>query len=308
MRIARPILALAWCCILAGAVAAPQTDEERQRIVESLRWRTEGIIPLEGGAATIRLHGGYRYLDSADASKVLTDLWGNPRQETLGMIFPPEDPGATGIWGVIVEGFEQEGYVKDEDADRLDPAGLLRQLQESQRAANEERKRQGYPELEVVGWAVPPRYDKQAKKLFWALDIRRVGSERHSVNYYVRILGRRGFLVLNALGGIEQVRQIEAATPQVLGMIEFSEGHRYADFDPKSDKVATYGIAGLILGAVGFKVAAKLGLLAILAKKFGVVLLLLKKFWIVAVLAIVALFRKLKGAVAPKREPTARDL
>ncbi len=287
--------------LTTAAFAAPKSEAEAQKIVESLKWRTEGTIPLEGDTATIHLQSGYRYLDSADATKVLSDLWGNPRQETLGMIFPPGETDSS--WSVIVEGFEKEGYVKDDDAGKLDAAKILKDIQESQKEANAERRDQSLSELEIVGWAVPPRYDKEAKKLFWALDIKRVGSDHHSVNYYIRVLGRRGYLVLNALGGLDQIPKIEAATPQVLSLVEFNQGHRYADFDPKTDKVATYGLAGLILGAVGLKTAAKLGLFALFAKKFGVVLLALKKLWIFIIAGIAALVKKMRAFFARKSEP-----
>ena len=145
---------------------------------------------------------------------------------------------------------------------KTDATKLLKQLQEGQAEANKERRDKGYAELEIVGWAVAPHYDKEAKKLYWAIDIKRVGGTQHSVNYYTRILGRRGYLVINTLGNLEQVKEIEAATPDVLKMIEFKEGHRYTDFNPKTDKVAAYGLAGLILGAVGLKLAAKVGLFA----------------------------------------------
>ena len=299
-----PLLPLlfVWLGLAAVGHSAPKTDEERQQIVESLKWRSEGSIPLEQDVATIQLQSGFRYLDSTDASKVLTDLWGNPKRPTLGMLFPAENPHSESVWGVIVEGFEKEGYVKDEDADKLDAAKMLKDIQEGQQAANEQRKQQGYAELEVVGWAMPPRYDKVAKKLTWALDIKALGSDRHSVNYYIRILGRRGYLVLNALGGLDQVQEIEAATPQVLAMIEFNAGHRYADFDEKKgDKVATYGIAGLILGAVGLKVAAKLGLIALFAKKFGFILLFLKKFVVVIVAVFAAGFSRIKSFFSGKK-------
>ncbi len=290
------LLSLVWFSLVTAGFSAAKTDEERQKIFESLKWRTEGSIPLEQDVATIKLQSGFRYLDSADATKVLSDLWGNPRQQTLGMIFPPESAESDSFWGVIVEGFEMEGYVKDEDADKLDAAKMLKEIQDGQKEANVQRKQQGYSELEIVGWAMPPIYDREAKKLTWALDIKRVGGDRHSVNYYIRILGRRGYLVLNALGGLDQVKEIEAATPQVLAMVEFNEGHRYADFDEKKgDKVATYGIAGLILGAVGLKALAKVGLLALFAKKFGFILLFLKKFAIVIVAAGAVLFSKIKS-------------
>ncbi len=309
MKVNTLISCLAWLSLATAGFSAAKTDEERQQIFESLKWITEGTIPLEQDVATIKLQSGFRYLDSTDASKVLSDLWGNPRHQTLGMIFPPENAESGSIWGVIVEGFEMEGYVKDEDADKLDAGKMLQEIQDGQKEANVERKKQGYAELEIVGWAMPPIYDKEAKKLTWALDIKRIGSDRHSVNYYIRILGRRGYLVLNALGSMDQVKEIEAATPQVLAMVEFNEGHRYADFDEKKgDKVATYGIAGLILGAVGLKALAKVGLLALFAKKFGFVLLFLKKFAFVIIAVGAVLFSKIKSFISGRRanEESAR--
>ena len=43
---------------------------------------------------------------------------------------------------------------------------------------------------------------------------------------------------------------IEAKAPTILGMVDFTDGNRYADFKPGTDKVAAYGIAGLIAGGV----------------------------------------------------------
>jgi uncharacterized membrane-anchored protein len=285
-------LAFATCPVFPQTPEKKELPPEVQKILSSLKWQT-GSMPIGGDRATLKLGNGFRYLDSKDAAQVLTGLWNNPgQQKTLGMIFPNEAGPLEADWAAVIEGFEEEGFVKDADADKLDPDKLLKDMQESQAAANKERASEGYPALEIVGWAVKPRYDKEARKLFWAIDIKRVGQDRHSVNYFIRILGRRGYLVVNLLGGREQLPQIEAATPQVLSMIEFNEGHRYADFDAKTDKVATYGIAGLIAGAVGLKVAAKLGLFALFAKKFGFVLLFLKKGWIFLVAGIAALWKK----------------
>ena len=78
---------------------------------------------------------------------------------------------------------------------------------------------------------------------------------------------------MNFIAGMDQLDNVEAAVPDVLGMVNFTEDNRYSDFDPKIDTVAAVGIGGLIAG----KVMAKTGLLAmgvVLLKKFGVVLLL----------------------------------
>jgi uncharacterized membrane-anchored protein len=55
----------------------------------------------------------------------------------------------------------------------------------------------------------------------------------------------------------------------------FPMGSRYGDFQA-GDKVAEYGIAGLVASVLGAKVAAKLGLfalIAVFAKKIGVFVL-----------------------------------
>ncbi|HEY1490071.1 MAG TPA: DUF2167 domain-containing protein, partial [Verrucomicrobiae bacterium] len=82
----------------------------------------------------------------------------------------------------------------------------------------------------------------------------------------------------------------------ILGMVDFKEGSRYADFDPKVDKVAKYGIATLVAGGA-LAAAAKLGLL----KGLWVFILAAKKFVILAIVAIAAFFKKLfkRGGDSP---------
>jgi len=299
MKTALLILSLGWLGLSITGFSQEQPKDQAaalQKLVDSLQWK-EGSIPIEGGLANLVLQGGYRYLDPSDTNKILSDLWGNPPgQKTWGMFFPANtDVRSDSAWGVVVEGFEADGYVKDEDADKMDAAKLLKDMQDAQEESNEERVKAGYHALELVGWAMPPHYDKEAKKLYWATDIKAKGGNGHSVNYYVRILGRKGYLVLNAIGGLEQLPEMQSATPQILSMVEFTDGNRYTDFNPKTDKVATYGLVGLIAGAAGLKIAAKVGLLALFAKKFGFIALALKKLWFVIAAGVVGLWKKITG-------------
>jgi uncharacterized membrane-anchored protein len=77
---------------------------------------------------------------------------------------------------------------------------------------------------------------------------------------------------------MDQLEQVKAAAPDVLKMVSFTEGNRYADFQPGLDTVAAVGIGGLIAG----KVAAKTGLLVLLLAflKKGFVLVLLPVAWV----------------------------
>ncbi len=158
-------------------------------------------------------------------------------------------------------------------------------MKESVGEASKERVKQGYSSIELVGWASPPHYDQAAHKLYWAKEIKFGDSPEHTLNYNLRLLGRRGVLVLNAVAAMSDLKKVEAATPAILGMVNFQEGHRYADFAPSSDKVATYGIAALVAGGI----AAKAGFFKLL----WVGILAFKKLIIIAVVAGVAFIKKL---------------
>src|SRR5690606_35640129 len=136
------------------------------------------------------------------------------------------------------------------------------------------------------GWAAPPRYDAAAKKLYWAKEIKFGDSTEHTLNYNIRLLGRRGVLVLNVVAGMNQLKIVEATTPEILAAVNFQEGHRYADFREGTDKVATYGLAALVAGGVAAKAGFFKGLLvaALAMKKFLIIGLIalaagVKKFW-----------------------------
>lgn len=177
---------------------------------------------------------------------------------------------------------------KDKDAEKIDYADLLKQMQKDTREANKEREKQGYSSVELIGWAAPPHYDQAVHKLYWAKQLKFGGGNEDTLNYNIRILGRRGVLVLNAVSAMSQLPEIERSAPQILAAIDFNPGNRYADFsEAAGDKVASYGIAALVAGGV----AAKLGLF----KGLWIFLLGAKKFVIIGVIALGALLRKLFG-------------
>ncbi len=120
--------------------------------------------------------------------------------------------------------------------------------------------------------------------LHWAKEYES-DDEVNTLNYDIRILGRKGFISLNAISDMDYIDDVEEHIDEIITSVNFTTGNTYADFNPKIDKVAAYGIGGLIAG----KVLAKAGILA----KLGVVL---AKFWkIIAVgfIALTAGFRKI---------------
>lgn len=282
-----PIL-LALLGMAAGAAAAQPSPPERidaEEFEAKLQYQ-QGKIELKGGLATLNLGPKFRYLDPAQTDRVL-QAWGNPPDsQTLGMILPAGQPAlGEETWAVILQ-YEEDGYVSDEGAEEIDYAKLLKEMKEGVASDNKERAKEGYEAIELIGWAEPPHYDKTAHKLYWAKDLK-FGSEDHTLNYNIRVLGRRGVLVLNAVSSLEQLPEIRSGVQALLPAVEFNEGHRYADFIPGKDKVAEYGIAALVAGSI----AAKTGLFkALLAG-----ILAFKKLILVGLVAAGAFFRKMFG-------------
>ena len=266
----------------------PKNQEEAQALVAKLRFQ-QGEVVLKDGLATLKVPDGVQFLNGRDAHTVLVTLWGNPPMpDPLGLLMPVDTgPLSLDSWAVIIT-YEEEGYVKDKDAEKIDYADLLKQMQKDTREANKEREKQGYSSVELIGWAAPPHYDQAVHKLYWAKQLKFGGETEDTLNYNIRILGRRGVLVLNAVSSMAQLPEIEKNAPQILAAIDFNPGNRYADFsEAAGDKVASSGIAALVAGGV----AAKLGLF----KGLWIFLLGAKKFVIIGVIALGALLRKLFG-------------
>ena len=246
-----------------------------QGIWESLN-RQQGEISLLDDAVTLNVPDNFYYLSPKDAEKVLVEVWGNPPGSGLGgqgMLFPSEfTPFDEGSWAVTI-GYEQEGYVSDEDADSIDYDEMLAQMKAGTAEENEQRVAQGFAAIELVGWASTPFYDQASHKLHWAQELRFEGQDPNTLNYNVRVLGRKGVLVLNFVADMTQKALIDSQLDTVVAMADFDTGSRYQDFDPSIDQVAAYGIGALVAG----KIAAKVGLFAValvFLKKFGVLIVI----------------------------------
>jgi uncharacterized membrane-anchored protein len=296
-------IALGWMTLVlsAGAQDHQLTLAQIQQLAKSLKYQ-QGQIKIQGGLATFDVPTNFYYLDAEDAKTVLVKFWGNPPaqvEDTLGLLMPSDlNPLEPGCWAVVIS-YSNDGYVKDDDASKINYDDLLKKMQTGIHENNKARTDKGYPAMELVGWAAPPRYDATTHKLYWATELKIDGADENTLNYDIRILGRRGILVLTAIAGMAQLPEIEKQTPGILSMVNFDQGNRYADFDPKVDKVAAYGIAALVAGGI----AAKLGLFKMLL----VFLVAAKKFIIIAFAAVAAWLRKIfkgkKNAPPPPATP-----
>ncbi len=252
--------------------------EEILAKIDTFHYQKSGHITL-GSIASLDIPKGFKFLDGDQAASLLHDVWKNPYSPSLGMLLPEnKSPYLTDCWAVEIT-YEEDGHIKDDDAKDIKYDDLLKQMQERLKESNPERVKQGAKALELTGWAEAPYYDGSTHKLYWAKKLKEVNDTVEFLNYNIRILGRKGVLVLNAIGGLDQLTEIKGQTPLILSSTNFTTGNTYAEFNSSVDKVAAYGIAGLIAGGI----LAKTGLFA----KLGLFLL---KFLKPLILAVGALF------------------
>ncbi|MGL4239331.1 DUF2167 domain-containing protein [Tabrizicola sp.] len=239
----------------------------------------QGQITLSGGIAAIDVPDGYYFLDSADARFVLEELWGNPPDESVeGMIFPRDGWAWNGSWGATIT-YDPMGYVSDEDAASYDFNEMLTQMTADTLEGNKWRAENGYESIALLGWAEPPHYDSATNELYWAKRLKFAQTEGETLNYDIRELGRKGVLVVSFIADMQMLADVKASAPDILKMITFTEGNRYADFNPDTDKVAAMDVGGLISG----NPVAAAGLIAValaFLKKGGFVLLLAPLGWV----------------------------
>jgi uncharacterized membrane-anchored protein len=292
MKFSRPLLAALVLCAAQAAAdpgpAAPSAEEQKaQKLLDSFKPQ-HGSIKLPNDVATLQLNDEFYYLSPGDSARLLSEGWGNPPgQKNLGMIIPQAiSPMERDGWGVIIT-YADDGHVSDEDANKINYTELLQQMQKGEEEDNEERKKQGYAALHTVGWAEPPSYDAQTHKMYWAKELREDGDEANSLNYAIRVLGRKGVLELNAVALMRDLPTIKQEMPKVLALTNFNDGNKYTDFNASTDKVAAYGLAALVAGGI----AAKAGLFA----KLGLILLAAKKFIIIGLVAVAGFFKKIFG-------------
>jgi uncharacterized membrane-anchored protein len=270
----RHAIAISFAIVLGiGSDALAQNKPED--ILRTLNYRT-GAITVGNQLATINVQQNFRYLDGADTETFLTKVWGNPPgagKDSLGMLLPTSVSPLVREGFAIVLDYEAIGYVSDEDAEKIDYSELLRDMQDRTREANKQRVANGYESLELLGWARQPYYDKASKKLYWAKRLRFGNAVDETLNYNIRILGRRGVLNLNVVAGMEALPWIDRQNGDILSMVSFNQGNLYKEFNPSIDEAAAYGIAGLIAGGVLTKTGFFKGLLVLLlaSKKLGAV-------------------------------------
>ena len=271
----------------APAAADSAAPAEDAAPAQRLPWQP-GPKPLDlGHGIKLDLPEGFAFLGKPEAGQLMEKMGNLHNEDMLGLVVSKDENAEF----VVTIDYEDTGHIKDDE--ELDAKELLESIQEGEEDYNAERKKLGFSAIHAAGWDESPHYDKQQHQLIWGLIVE--ASDGGSINYNTRILGRTGFVSLNLLTDKQHLAEYKPAGALLLSKTSFEPGKRYADFNASTDKVAEYGLTGLVLGGAGLGLAkaAKIGLLA----KFGKVLIGLliagKKLIVVGVLALGAALRSL---------------
>lgn len=235
--------------ILASPCAHSEETADTDNPMANLAWHSGPGSERIGSQAVIKTDADLAFLDEANSRKFL-ELTGNIPEDDLYVLAST----ASDWWATFT--FSPMGYVKDDD--EIDADELLASIKSGDEESNEERKRLGISELYTDGWAVPPHYDSESKRLEWG--VRLISEGQPVVNYTVRILGRTGVMNATLVADEETLQADVRSFKASLAGFEFNPGERYAEFR-EGDRVAEYGLAALVVGG-GAAIAAKSGLLA----------------------------------------------
>jgi uncharacterized membrane-anchored protein len=274
--------------IAVAAIGSARSAKPQDASVEAFRAKLRALDWVRGprdisvsGNSTLSLPEGYVYLDAPNTKKFL-ELNENLGSGKEVMIAPKSL-----AWTAYLE-FADAGYVKDDE--KIDADAILKTLKENNEAGNEERRRRGWTELHLVGWSIAPAYNNSTKRLEWATLLRSPNGE--ATNFFTKVLGRRGFTSVIMVSSPQDVTGATADLDKVLTGYRFNGGDTYAEWRP-GDKVAAYGLTGLIIGGA-VAAAAKTGLLKSL-------LVALAAAWKLVVAGVVALLAGLKSLFKRKQ-------
>lgn len=269
--------------VVVLVVSFPLSAQENP--LAALPWQFGPTTGAISSRASIEVPKGYAFL-GPEGTRKLNVLMQNPDPGVDTYTFAPEDMTWTAYFN-----FSETGYIKDNES--LDAAEILSSVKEGTKQANLERRKQGWDELNIVGWTFQPKYDTSTKALEWAILAETVQSKEQVVNYNTRLLGRRGVMEVVVVATPENLDASIASFKGLLPGYDFSAGEKYSEYRD-GDHVAEYGLAALITGGAA-AVAAKKGF-------FGAIAAFMAASWKFVLAGLVGFGAWIKSRFSSKKE------
>jgi uncharacterized membrane-anchored protein len=256
----------------SSSVAQSEKEIAELRAMHPMSAAEAAIVRLEESKATIgRLPSGYTKVafgQEARRFREIVDGSSSPEQEADAV----NSDGSELIYQWI-----PDGYVASSDWNDVDPDSLLKQVKEADVEANRIRQERGIPTITNTGCRQKPQFDQTTHAVSFAIE----GIDSRGgkvVNFVALKLGRYGFERITWVVDPTKIA-VRDDLRVAVDNLDFGKGGTYADYRPGSDRAAAYGVAGLVAGALGVKIA-KVGVagavagLAVFAKQAGALVMI----------------------------------
>lgn len=235
----RTIFIAALICLVMSTCNC-MASEDPSAVFGSVNWLRGPATASLGTHADINMSKGYMFANGDDTRRLLEAMKNIPSGAELGLV-GTEDLGYFAVYS-----FDETGYVKDEEKDKLDADAILNQLKKGTEKSNEERQKRGWPAMNVVGWAIQPNYNPETHNLEWAVKFAD-SKGQESVNFSTRYLGRRGVMRVTLVSDPSEFQSVLPKFRNLMNGFTYKQGNKYTEYI-QGDKVAKYGLSALIVG------------------------------------------------------------
>ena len=189
----------------------------------------------------------------------------------------------------IIYQYFNEGFVSVGDWADVDADAMLAEIKENGNKSNALRRERGVPELHTTGWIERPSLNRDTNTVSWIIE-GDGGDGTKFINAVALKLGRNGFEKITWITDPNSLSASLDGFHAAINSHKFNPGYRYLDH-VATDRAATYGVAGLVAGVLGVKLAKAVGVgafavLSVLAKKLSFLIVL-------PFVAVGAFFRRL---------------
>ena len=273
MKIISSLLLILFFCTNGYAVEQKKItdDEQWSKKVETLNWKNleqkEHSKEIKKANASILILEEEIYLDNfKDIDQY--NWWNTGLAAEKDSVMLIRGDGYT-----IYLDYVDEGYIKLDDWEKVNPTNFLKQMNETAKSNAEYLKKINLDYTTKIDWIFKPTLNKENNSVSFSYKVT-WGSGIETMESKNLILGKKGHLesafVINYREDLNFKEESEFSKDFVNGVI-FQEGFKHSDYKP-GDKIAAAGIGGLVAGSLGVKALAKTGLLAKLLKFWWILL------------------------------------
>ena len=261
--------------------ASAQINETTRAEIARMRWQPATNLHLPTSHSVIGELPRFSGLTGAEAIQLRDIVDANGSQAVEADIIDWDTSSE------IIFSYNPTGYIRIDDWSDVDPDAMLKAIQANDESANAQRRAKGLAALHTRRWLERPTLHADTNTVSWIIEGGDDQNDR-TINAVALKLGRYGF---ERIVWVTDPQNFNVGSNDLAAAIanhQFDHSYRYADYQPDKDRAAEYGVAELVAGVLGVKVAKAVGA--------GAAIVALKKFGVLLVLPLVYAWRRIESA------------